>query len=365
MFVPSVPVLVRADDESKKSEQVTTVVTVVSDDSDKPGEKNVKRMVLQAVDEGMAGIIDRVRQQLDEAKVDAKTREKVMETLKKSLTERKGGHQGQVTVQVEADSKSGETKVDVAEIEGKVVMVDEKGNKREFELKRGEPLKLTPDGKFMFRELGSDIREELRKRFKEQGLDASMADKIAESMNWGSMFSGERLGQFNMLMDQPKFRLGVSLTSEDGKLLVAEVAEESPAMKAGVREGDVVVSANGKEISDTQGLIAMVQEAGAAGKEVELKVQRGESNITFEIAPQESESIISAIPGDLRMRLRQLPQGMGGGLVIPQMEGEVRGMMGGVMAGGAVKELKELRGELEALKTELSEIKEMLRALKK
>jgi serine protease Do len=55
--------------------------------------------------------------------------------------------------------------------------------------------------------------------------------------------------------------------------LVADVVKDSPAEKAGLKRGDVVISLNGKPVEDSTSLRNMVS-AAAPGKSVELKIIR-------------------------------------------------------------------------------------------
>jgi M6 family metalloprotease-like protein len=68
--------------------------------------------------------------------------------------------------------------------------------------------------------------------------------------------------------------LGVSLEVKAGALVVASVAHDSPADRAGIRTGDVLRSVDGKEVRTIEALGDLVRNAGA-DKELELKLKRG------------------------------------------------------------------------------------------
>lgn len=67
-------------------------------------------------------------------------------------------------------------------------------------------------------------------------------------------------------------------------ILIHEVQKGSPVERAGIRNGDIVVSYDGKQITDMENLKKEIEEA-PAGKEVILEVMRGNSlfntGITF------------------------------------------------------------------------------------
>jgi putative serine protease PepD len=54
--------------------------------------------------------------------------------------------------------------------------------------------------------------------------------------------------------------------------------EGSPAAKAGLRIGDVILEANGKEINEPDELIRIVNET-PIGKGIRLKIHRGKSTL--------------------------------------------------------------------------------------
>jgi len=77
--------------------------------------------------------------------------------------------------------------------------------------------------------------------------------------------------------------LGVSLgvrTDGGTGAVVTEVADGSPASKAGLKVGDVVLEVNNQPISGQGALIAVIRDS-APGDEVEITVQRGSERLTL------------------------------------------------------------------------------------
>ncbi len=69
--------------------------------------------------------------------------------------------------------------------------------------------------------------------------------------------------------------LGVSVANaENGGALVSTVTKDSAAAKAGLQQGDVISSANGKSIGDSDDLVAAVQ-AGQVGEKMTIEFTRG------------------------------------------------------------------------------------------
>src|SRR5262249_17850592 len=71
---------------------------------------------------------------------------------------------------------------------------------------------------------------------------------------------------------QPGF-LGVCAEQRDGKVVVGEPAADSPAAKAGLKRGEVLVAIDGKPLADAHAFREALQARGA-GASVKLGVQR-------------------------------------------------------------------------------------------
>ncbi len=68
--------------------------------------------------------------------------------------------------------------------------------------------------------------------------------------------------------------------------LVTEVVPDSPAERAGIREGDVIISFNGARLEEETPLLGMMM-ACPAGNRVTLEVCRGNSTVTVELLHRE------------------------------------------------------------------------------
>lgn len=111
-------------------------------------------------------------------------------------------------------------------------------------------------------------------------------------------------------------------------VVVAEVTPNSPAQKAGVKSGDVIVKFNGREIADPQELRNRVAEVDV-GNKAEIVVRRGnqDSTLTAEITerpadfaatrqqqlPQQMQPNIPAPPQPMRPPSSSQPQNPGNG----------------------------------------------------
>ena len=95
-------------------------------------------------------------------------------------------------------------------------------------------------------------------------------------------------------------RIGVSIRDvEEGDtknpkgvnagVLVEEVSTDSPAEKAGIRKGDVIVEFDGERVRSVRQLTRLVQET-AAGRTVAAILQRDEQRTTVSVTPRDDSS---------------------------------------------------------------------------
>jgi predicted metalloprotease with PDZ domain len=77
------------------------------------------------------------------------------------------------------------------------------------------------------------------------------------------------------------FRQRYKLQANEG-LVVVEVAPDSPASRAGLKEGDLLLSVNGKHVTSAAALRRAVREAGI-GKEVRLGLKRGQEKMQLTV----------------------------------------------------------------------------------
>ncbi len=103
-------------------------------------------------------------------------------------------------------------------------------------------------------------------------------------------------------------QIGVTLTSlskqladyfgvADGKgLLINEVRADSPAAKAGLKAGDVIVEADGKKIENNSDLIKTLNEKKEGS--VSITVIRDKNRQTFTVEPEKAKEMNFVLPGN-------------------------------------------------------------------
>ena len=104
--------------------------------------------------------------------------------------------------------------------------------------------------------------------------------KLAESGQENRFVMGQGLTVQKMTPLLGKY---FGLESPEG-VLVSDVKPGSPAERAGLRPGDVIIEINGKRIHSLRGFESMVQDIGE-GKRIKLLVQRGADSIPLVMHP--------------------------------------------------------------------------------
>jgi serine protease Do len=84
--------------------------------------------------------------------------------------------------------------------------------------------------------------------------------------------------------------------AESKGALVASVTPNSPADRAGVRVGDVILSFNGKDVTSSRDLARIVADTGI-GARTEVRVWRGEKTVALQAAVGEAPQRVAAAAG--------------------------------------------------------------------
>ena len=129
---------------------------------------------------------------------------------------------------------------------------------------------------------------------------------------WGRIaHPGQRLG-VDVLSMTPELRRYFEVDPEIG-ILVTRVVSESPAERAGIRAGDIILEADGQAIRAPRELVRLVR-AHPEGERLEVVVSRKGKEKRFKLTPQGEPSTWEWHPGpwmggmihELRHHMRQL-----------------------------------------------------------
>jgi serine protease Do len=108
----------------------------------------------------------------------------------------------------------------------------------------------------------------------------------------------------------PGSSIGVTVRDSDSGIVIQEVRSDSPASRAGVREGDVVTEFDGERARSAAQFTRLVRET-APGKTVKMVVLRSGTSSTMDIAPETRDADDIRFPNltrDIERRLQVLPR---------------------------------------------------------
>ncbi len=272
----------------------------------------------------------------------------------------------------------------------RVTVLGADDKKQHIELKvLGQTLKL--DGSVNERVIEHKIEgatiEKLREALKEatielkgQGLDEELLKKIQAAVDQAVKTRQKRIVigiDADIEKDKgQKYMIGVECAEMDEALrekygveegvgvAVNSVFEGSPAAKAGIKKGDILVKVGEEDLKDAEQLIEAVQKVGSEKKKVSLTILRGKNEKTIVIEPADRKTL-----GLSLREIDQLQEGLGKTLLqLPHKRmlmigpGVVTDKAGTPGAKTQADEIKKLRKQVEDL---TKQVKQLQAAVKK
>lgn len=324
------------------------VVVVASDESKSEGSANdkqeaAKQVTVQVIgasgDGSTEDILSSIEAKLADANISAEQKKEILGKLADAMKKAEGA-KDKVKAGVAIAKESAVT----VDGEGQVIIIERDGQQQKLNLR-----KLPKGPQLMWSEKSPDSKMEPGKAM-----------------------------SFSISMSGDTYTIGVQLTSDaesdEKELIVDEVFDETPAAKAGIKAGDVILAVNGSEGNLSSGdLIETIQKAGKEDKAVTLKVKRGDDQMDVEVKPAKSSvpSMTALSSADIRMNADGVPMTFFGGLseegnefkfVPDSAKGFLLRSAGG--SDDMATEMKNLKSELSEVKKSLEEIKSMLKEMK-
>lgn len=106
------------------------------------------------------------------------------------------------------------------------------------------------------------------------GMVSSLKDRFS------AYFNPEEYTRYEEAKNSEFSGVGLGVQRDDAGLRVAQVYPDSPAQKAGIKEGDVVVAADGTRLKGKPETASTALIKGPAGTEVKLTIKRGDREFT-------------------------------------------------------------------------------------
>lgn len=121
------------------------------------------------------------------------------------------------------------------------------------------------------------------------GIVASLKDRFS------AYFNPKDYAAYQDTTNSEFSGVGLGVQGDDDGLLVSNVYDDSPAARAGLKKGDVIVAANGKRLKGRPEESATALIKGPAGTNVKLTVKRGDREFTKTV--QRAKISVPAVQG--------------------------------------------------------------------
>ena len=135
--------------------------------------------------------------------------------------------------------------------------------------------------------------------------DASIQGMIRElrarhSDRFSHYFTEEQLKDFEAATSGRFKGVGLTVNEVGAGLRVAEVFPETPAARAGIRPGDVIVAVDGRSIAGTSADVSTARIKGPPGTQVELRLKPAGGGSEREIVVERAFVRVPAVDGEVR-----------------------------------------------------------------
>jgi len=122
----------------------------------------------------------------------------------------------------------------------------------------------------------------------DQQLHEKAIDGLISDLDpYTNYIAPEHEDEFNRMLDNNFHGVGISLEMQSGKALVITPIDDSPADKAGVQAGDVIIKVNGQSIvgKNLEEIVKLI--AGPLNTPVTLTMQRGQQSVDITMNRQQ------------------------------------------------------------------------------
>lgn len=150
------------------------------------------------------------------------------------------------------------------------------------------------------------IEQNYWKEVDESELDQSSVDGMVRELRrrfddrFSHYFPPEQLDEFESATSGRFQGVGLSVSEVKRGLRVAAVFPDTPAERAGIEEGDVIVAVDGKSIAGQPADVSTGRIKGPVGTEVELRVDPARPGPTREVTVERAEVRVPAASGAIR-----------------------------------------------------------------
>lgn len=142
-----------------------------------------------------------------------------------------------------------------------------------------------------FREVAPEILKEPTAKEMVRRLRREYDDEFSH------YFDPEQLEELNAATSGRFSGVGLTVSEVKRGLRVASALENTPAKEAGIKEGDVIVAVDGKDIAGKPAEVASARIKGPPGTEVELRVVPVDGDDPYDVVVKRAEVRVPAVDG--------------------------------------------------------------------
>lgn len=113
-------------------------------------------------------------------------------------------------------------------------------------------------------------------------------------------FNEEQLRQFESVTSGQFSGVGLNVSEVPQGLRVATVISDTPAERAGIEEGDLIVAVDGESIAGVSSEVSTAQIKGPRGTEVELSVKPAGGGAVRKVTVERADVRVPAVDGEIR-----------------------------------------------------------------
>jgi carboxyl-terminal processing protease len=147
--------------------------------------------------------------------------------------------------------------------------------------------------------LFGDVFERVRADYVEQTGDRELIEAAIQGMlshldPHSSYLSKENFQEMQVQTQGEFGGLGIEVTMEQGVVKVVSPIDETPAARAGIRAGDLIIALDGEPVTGLTLSEAVDQMRGKVGSEIELTIRRGQRE-PFEVTIEREKITIQSV----------------------------------------------------------------------
>ena len=214
------------------------------------------------------------------------------------------------------------------------------------ETKVGDKVDIIVSRKGEKKNLTIEIGERPKSKWRDRERNVIVKDFFKNNL---ALAIGHR-GYMGVAIQDLTVQLGDYFGVKDGDgALITEVEEDSPAEKAGLKAGDVIVGADGEDITDSEDIIDVMSDKEEGDTVSITYIRRGEKHTVPVEVTEESYSMHNISLPSLNIQIPKIPS--------------IKGIDQFYLQKEYTRDMEDFQKEMQQLKKEMNELREELKEL--